>query len=65
MGGIDRQPSTLGKSFYPPPPNLLLNPLDDPAMASFSVLNWHPLYGHARLVAPESDIWKLTAFLTA
>src|ERR1700690_3287006 len=25
-GGIDRQPSVFGKSFYPPAPNLILHP---------------------------------------
>jgi mono/diheme cytochrome c family protein len=66
-GGIDRQPSTLQKSLYPPPPNLILNPLDDP--------EWHVFYkirtGIRYTGMPawdkslsESDIWKLTAFLT-
>src|SRR5262249_43628250 len=35
-GGLDRQPSTLGKSFYPPAPSLILHPLDDP--------EWHVFY---------------------
>jgi mono/diheme cytochrome c family protein len=66
-GGIDRQPSTLEKSFYPPPPNLILHPLDDP--------EWHVFYairtGVRYTAMPawdktlsESDIWKLTGFLT-
>jgi mono/diheme cytochrome c family protein len=66
-GGIDRQPSTLEKSFYPPPPSLILHPLDDP--------EWHVFYAIRTGVRytgmpawdktlTESDIWKLTAFLT-
>src|SRR6202158_4343096 len=34
-GGIDRQPSTLEKSFYPPPPNLILHTMDDPEWRVF------------------------------
>ena len=66
-GGIDRQPSALHKSFYPPPPNLILHPLDDP--------EWHVFYAIRTGVRytgmpawdktlPESDMWKVTAFLT-
>lgn len=66
-GGIDRQPSTLANSFYPPPPNLILDPLDDP--------EWHVSYAIRTGVRytgmpawdktlSDSDIWKVTAFLT-
>ncbi|MGB8014223.1 MAG: cytochrome c [Terriglobales bacterium] len=66
-GGIDRQPSTLEKSLYPPPPNLILHPPDDP--------EWHVFYlirnGIRYTGMPawdktlsDPDIWKLTAFLT-
>jgi len=66
-GDIDRQPSALGKSFYPPPPSLILDPLDDP--------EWHVFYAIRTGVRytgmpawdkalSETDIWKLTAFLT-
>jgi len=66
-GGIDRQPSALEKSFYPPPPSLILHPLDDP--------EWHVFYAIRTGVRytgmpawdktlSEPDIWKLTAFLT-
>lgn len=66
-GGIDRQPSALEKSFYPPPPNLILHPPDD--------ADWHVFYvirnGVRYTGMPawdktlsETDIWKLTAFLT-
>jgi mono/diheme cytochrome c family protein len=66
-GGIDRQPSTLAKSFYPPPPSLILDPLDDP--------EWHVFYAVRTGVRytgmpawdktlSEQDIWRVTAFLT-
>ena len=66
-GGLDRRPVQLGRSFYPPAPNLILNPLDDP--------EWHVFYAvrtgvrYTAMPAWEknlsaSDIWKVTAFLT-
>ncbi len=66
-GGLDRKPVQLGSSFYPPAPNLILNPLDDP--------EWHVFYAvrtgvrYTAMPAWEknlstSDIWKVTAFLT-
>ncbi|MFZ0796913.1 MAG: cytochrome c [Terriglobales bacterium] len=66
-GGIDRQPSNLEKSFYPPPPNLILHPLDDPEWHVFYIIRTGVRYtGMAAWdkTLPESDIWKLTAFLT-
>ncbi len=66
-GGIDRQPSALGKSFYPPPPNLILSPLDDPEWRVFYVIRTGIRYTGMPAwdkSLPESDIWKLTAFLT-
>jgi thiosulfate dehydrogenase len=66
-GGLDRKPVQLGLSFYPPAPNLILDPLDDP--------DWHVFYAirtgvrytampswEKNLSAP--DLWKVTAFLT-
>lgn len=66
-GGLDRQPSVLGKSFYPPAPSLILYPVDDP--------EWHVYYAirtgvrYTGMAAwdktlSESDMWKVTAFLT-
>jgi mono/diheme cytochrome c family protein len=66
-GGIDRQPSTLEKSFYPPPPNLILHPPDDEEWHVFYVVHngvrytGMPAWDKA---LSEPDIWKLTAFLT-
>ena len=66
-GGIDRQPSTLAKSFYPPPPSLILNPPDDPEWRVFYMIRTGIRYTGMPAwdkTLPESDIWKLTAFLT-
>lgn len=66
-GGIDRQPSPLANSFYPPPPNLILHPDDDPEWQIFYVIKngvrytGMPAWDKA---LSEQDIWKVTAFLS-
>jgi mono/diheme cytochrome c family protein len=66
-GGLDRKPAQLAHSLYPPPPNLITEPLDDP--------EWHVYYAIRTGVRytgmpawektlSQNDIWKLTAFLT-
>jgi len=66
-GGLDRKPSTLAASFYPPPPSLISNPPDDP--------EWHLFYTirtgirYTGMPAwdkslPEQDIWKITMLLS-
>jgi thiosulfate dehydrogenase len=66
-GGLDRKPSTLGASFYPPPPNLVSDAPDDP--------EWHIFYtirtGIRYTGMPswdktltEPDMWKITMFLS-
>jgi thiosulfate dehydrogenase len=66
-GGIDRQPSTLAKSFYPPPPNLILHPPDDEEWHVFYVirtgvrLSGMPAWDKA---LSEPDMWKVTSFLS-
>jgi mono/diheme cytochrome c family protein len=66
-GTLDGKPNTLGASFYPPAPNLILDPLDDP--------EWH-IYHAVRTgirytgmpswsqTLSENDTWKVTAFLS-
>ena len=66
-GGIDRQPSTLGKSFYPPAPSLILHPPDDPEWYVFYVIHNGVRYTGMPAwdkTLSDSDLWKLTAFLT-
>jgi mono/diheme cytochrome c family protein len=66
-GGLDKNPSTLATSFYPPPPNLISDPPDDP--------DWHTFYtirtGIRYTGMPawdktlsEQDIWKITMLLS-
>src|SRR5215469_9023040 len=66
-GTMDLKPSALEHSMYPPPPQLLLDPLDDP--------EWHIYYAirtgvrYAGMPAwnkalSEQDMWKVTAFLS-
>jgi mono/diheme cytochrome c family protein len=66
-GGLDNKPSVLQHSFYPPVPQLILYPLDDP--------EWHIYYAVRTGVRytgmpswskalSEQDMWKVTAFLS-
>lgn len=66
-GELTRKASPFGESFYPPAPQLILHPLDDP--------EWHIFYavkhGIARTGMPawgktasDDDLWKVTAFLS-
>ena len=66
-GGLDRQPSVLGKSFYPPAPSLILYPIDDPEWRIFYAVRTGIRYTGMPAwdkTLSESDIWKVTAFLT-
>jgi mono/diheme cytochrome c family protein len=66
-GGIDRQPSTLEKSFYPPPPTLILEPDDDPEWHIHYVIHNGVRYTGMPAwdkTLSEEDIWKVTAFLS-
>jgi thiosulfate dehydrogenase len=66
-GDLDRQTATLSRSLYPPAPNLITHPLDDPEWHVFYAIRTGvrytgmPAWGR---VLPESDMWKMTAFLT-
>jgi thiosulfate dehydrogenase len=66
-GGLDRKPAELGNNFYPPAPNLILEPLDDPEWHVFYAIRTGVRYTgmpswEKNLSAP--DLWKVTAFLT-
>jgi len=66
-GGIDRKSSTFEKSFYPPPPNLILDPLDDPEWHIYFIIHNGVRYtGMAAWdkTLSEADMWKVTAFLS-
>lgn len=66
-GTLDNKPSPLAHAFYPPPPQIILAPLDDP--------EWHIYYairtGVRYTAMPawnkalsEQDMWKVTGFLS-
>jgi thiosulfate dehydrogenase len=66
-GTLDNKASVLEKSLYPPVPQLILDPLDDP--------EWHIYYAIRTGVRytgmpswekalSDQDIWKVTAFLS-
>lgn len=66
-GTLDRKSSAFGGSFYPPAPNFISDPPDDP--------EWHTYYTvHNGIrytgmpawskTLPETDIWKVTLFLS-
>ena len=66
-GALDNKPSALQRSFYPPPPQLILHPLDDP--------EWHIYYAvrtgirYTGMPAwnkalSDQEMWKVTAFLS-
>jgi mono/diheme cytochrome c family protein len=66
-GGVDLQPSATGKSFYPPAPNLIHDPPDDPEWHVFYVIHNGVRYSGMPAwdkTLSEPDMWKVTAFLT-
>jgi mono/diheme cytochrome c family protein len=66
-GGVDRQPSVFGRSFYPPAPNLILHPPDDAEWHVFYVIHNGVRYTGMPAwdkTLPDPDLWKVTAFLT-
>jgi mono/diheme cytochrome c family protein len=66
-GGLDRKPSTLANSFYPPPPNFISDPPDDPEWHTFYTIRTGIRYtgmpAWDKTLADE-DIWKITLLLS-
>lgn len=66
-GTLDEKPSPLEKSFYPPPPQLILDPLDDPEWHIFYAVRTGVRYtgmpAWGRTMSTD-DMWKVTAFLS-
>ena len=66
-GGLDRKPSTLATSFYPPPPNLISDPPDDPEWHTFYTVRTGIRYTGMPAwdkTLSEQDIWKITMLLS-
>jgi mono/diheme cytochrome c family protein len=66
-GGLDKNPSTLATSFYPPPPNLISDPPDDPEWHIFYTIRTGIRYTGMPAwdkTLSEQDIWKITMLLS-
>jgi thiosulfate dehydrogenase len=66
-GGLDRKPSTLANSFYPPPPNLISDSPDDPEWHIFYTIRTGVRYTGMPSwdkTLTEPDMWKITMFLS-
>lgn len=66
-GGLDRKGSTLSNSFYPPPPDLVSNPPDDPEWHIFYTIRTGVRYSGMPAwdkTLGEQEIWKITMFLS-
>lgn len=66
-GGLDRKPSTLATSFYPPPPNLISDPPDDPEWHIFYTIRTGVRYTGMPAwdkTLTEQDMWKVTMLLS-
>jgi mono/diheme cytochrome c family protein len=66
-GSRDKKESVLGRSFYPPAPQLVIDPMDDP--------EWHIFYAAKHGIrwtgmpawdksANDDELWKVTMFLS-
>ena len=66
-GGLDRKPSPLATSFYPPPPNLISDPPDDPEWHIFYTIRTGVRYTGMPAwdkTLSEQDMWKITMLLS-
>lgn len=66
-GGLDRKPAALSKNFYPPAPNLISDPPNDPEWHIFFTIRTGVRYTGMPAwdgAIPEQDMWKVTAFLS-
>ena len=66
-GGLDHKPSTLANSFYPPPPNLVSDPPDDPEWHIFYTIRTGVRYTGMPSwdkTLTNDDMWKITMFLS-
>jgi mono/diheme cytochrome c family protein len=66
-GGLDQKPAALAKNFYPPVPNLISDPPDDPEWHVFFTIRTGIRYTGMPAwegVISESDMWKVTSFLS-
>jgi len=66
-GGLDRKPSAIAHSFYPPAPALIADPPDDPEWHIFYTIRTGIRYTGMPAwdkALSEQDMWKITALLS-
>ena len=66
-GGLDGKPASLANSFYPPAPNLVTHPPDDPEWHIFYTIRTGVRYTGMPAwdkTLSEQDIWKITSLLS-
>jgi mono/diheme cytochrome c family protein len=66
-GGFDRKPSPIANSFYPPAPNLISHPPDDPEWHIFYTIRTGVRYTGMpawEKTLTDQDLWKLTMLLS-
>src|SRR5271165_2460368 len=66
-GGLDRKPSPLVASFYPPPPNFISDPPDDPEWHIFYTIRTGVRYTGMPAwdkALTDQDMWKITMLLS-
>src|SRR5579872_1287970 len=66
-GGLDRKPSSLANSFYPPAPNLISDPPDDPEWHVFYTIRTGVRYTGMpswEKTLSEQEMWKITSLLS-
>jgi|SRR5581483_5284832 len=66
-GGMDKKVAGLGRAFYPPAPQLIIHPLDDPEWHIFYAIKhgirWTGMPAWGKTTSDE-EIWKVTMFLS-
>jgi mono/diheme cytochrome c family protein len=66
-GGLDRKPPSLANSFYPPAPNLVSDPPDDPEWHLFYTIRTGIRYTGMpswEKTLSQPDMWKITSLLS-
>lgn len=66
-GGLDRKPASLGNSFYPPAPNLVSDPPDDPEWHLFYTIRTGVRYSGMPAwdkTLTEQEMWKIASLLS-
>ena len=66
-GALDRKPASLANSFYPPVPNLVSNPPDDPEWHIFYTIRTGIRYTGMpawEKTLTEQEMWKVASFIS-